>query len=275
MQSLVPQLTARKLIRRAGTATAVLALLLAGCKPPQQADPTKVEKVGLVLLNAGVGTGDASGQASFVELTAARAEELMRSPFGSQVGTCTVSTSQAPEDGSVSAAPGGASLLAGDITLRVAGKVYGLLERGDDGRYTLRASDPLPAAGLSLKLAGTGAFPAFNDVAVSVGRTPELADGFDASAVTVGTEFAWNPGTPGAGLLLVGTSDDGAVAYSCLADDAAGKFRFPEDTREELTSAGYASGSLATLARISTTQARSGSALLLVNTVRLTDLGAE
>ena len=107
------------------------------------------------------------------------------------------------------------------------------------------------------------------------GQAPAPADAFDTSAVTVGTEFAWNPGTVGAALLLVGASDDGSVAYSCLADDAAGTFRFPETTRDELTSAGYDSGNLATLARISATQARSGSALLLVNTVRLTDLGAK
>lgn len=275
MQSSVPQATPRKLLRYAGLATAVLALTLAACKPPVKADPTKVDKVGLVLLNAGTGAGRASGQAAFVELTAARAEELMASPFGAQIGTCSVSTSGAPSVGTPADAPRGASLLAGDMTLTVGAATYGLLERGDDGRYTLRATDPLPASDMKLKLAGTGAFPAFSDVVLKAGAAPELAGGFDPSAVTTATEFAWTPGAAGAALLLVGASADGAVAYSCLADDAAGTFRFPEATRDELTSAGYDSGNLATLARISATQARSGSALLLVNTVWSTDLGAE
>lgn len=254
-----------------------LALLLASCQKQPQPTPGTVDRVGLVLLNQAAATGAPSGQASFVALTAARAEELMNNPFGTQVGTCVVSNAAAPRIGTVVAGAGGSRLNAGNLVLRTAAGSYGLLERDDDGRYTMHASEPLPEAGLSLRLAGTGAFPAFSGVAVNTGKAPQLAGGFDPAAVAADSEFGWTPGSANGAILLVGTGagTGGVVAYSCLARDDLGHFEFPEATRAELAAAGFTTGSLDTIARVSTTQAHSGTALLLVNSLRTTYLGGD
>lgn len=263
----------RKSSRGAAAALALLALTLVGCRPQQQPDPASVDRVGLVLLSQATEVGAPAGQATFVELTTKRAEELMGSPFGAQVGTCDVSAAAAPTGGSVIGAPSGNRLLAGTIQLLTGATAYGSLERGPDGRYSLPAAlAPLPTDGLSLQLAATGAFPAFNNVTVATGKTPTL-QGFDAANITVNTRFGWTPGGANSAIILVGS--DGTVAFSCVADDSLGAFSFPEATRAELTNAGFGTGSLDTLGRLTTTQARASSALLVVGALRLVNLGTE
>ncbi len=279
MQSSMPQ-PSTTLLGRARLAAVVgtcLALLLASCQNQPQPQPGTVDRVGLILLNQAAATGAPIGQASFVALTAARAEELMSSPFGTQVGTCVVSTATAPATGTVGTGAGGSRLNAGDILFSTGSGTYGLLEREDDGRYTMHTTEPLPTTGLRLRLVGTGAFPAFTNVAINTGTAPELAPGFDPAAVTVDSEFGWTPGSAGSAVLLVGTGTGtaGVVAYSCLAQDDLGHFEFPETARADLAAAGFTTGSLDTLARVSTTQARSGTALLLVNSLRTTYLGGD
>ncbi len=277
MQSskLNPRVTSYARWRWLGIVSACLAILLAGCQNPAQPKPGTVDRVGLVLLNQTAAAGVPTGQASFVALSAARAEELMKNPFGTQVGTCVVSAAAAPASGAVGAGATGSRLNAGDLLFSTAAGAYGLLERDEDGRYSMRTTEPLPESGLTLQLAGTGAFPAFSDVAVNTGPAPELAHGFDAGAVTAETEFGWTPGAANGAILLIGTGagTGGMVSYSCLAQDELGHFAFPEATRAELTAAGFTTGGLDTIVRISTTQARVGTALLLVNSLRTTVVG--
>jgi len=262
--------------RAAAIMLACLTLLLASCKPQPQPSPQpgSVDRVGVVLLSQSARLGAPSGQATFVELTAARAEELLDSPFGAQVGSCDVSAATAPAAGPMTPGVTGNRLLAGNITLKLDGAAYGSLERGLGDRYALQgATHPLPTTGLTLDLQGNGAFPAFSNVSLDSGPAPELAAGFDASSVTVNTEFEWAPGTAGSMILLVGSS--GTVAFSCLVDDQPGRFSFPSATRTELTDAGFTTGSLDTLGRIVTHQQRAESALLLVGAVRLVNVGTD
>lgn len=263
----------RKASRGSTALLALLALTLVSCRPQPQPDPASVDRVGLVLLSQTGELGAPAGQATFVELTAKRVEELMSSPFGAQVGTCDVSTAAAPSGGSVIGAPSGNRLVAGDVLLRAGATDYGSLERGPDGRYSLPTTiAPLPTSGLTVQLAATGAFPAFNNVTVATGQTPTLL-GFDSANISVDTQFGWTPGTANSAIILVGS--DGPVAFSCVADDSLGAFSFPEDTRAELTIAGFGTGSLDTLGRLTTTQARASSALLVVGALRLVNLGTE
>lgn len=265
-----------RLTRGVAITIACLTLLLASCKPQPQPDlqPGSVDRVGVLLLSQSAQLAAPSGQATFVELTAVRAEELMNNPFGTQVGSCEVSTAAAPAIGAVAPGVSGNRLLAGNVALKHDGGVYGSLERNLDGRYVLQgATQPLPTTGLSLDLQGNGAFPAFSNVSIDSGQTPELAAGFDASSVTVNTEFEWAPGTAGSAIILVGSS--GAVTFSCLVDDLPGRFSFPSATRKELTDAGFGTGSLDTLGRITTHQERAESALLLVGAVRLVNVGTD
>ncbi len=266
----------RRLTRGFTVTIACLTLLLASCRPQPQPEPQpgSVDRVGVVLLSQSQGLGAPSGQATFVKLTAARAEELMNSPFGVQVGSCVVSTTSAPAVGSVAPSASGNRLLAGSVELRSGGESYGLLERGQDGRYALlAATQPLPTSGLILNVHRTGAFPAFTNVAIDPGQTPELAAGFDATSVSVNTEFAWVPGTANSAIILVGSS--GTAAFSCLVEDLPGTFSFPEATRAELTDAGFTGGSLDTIGRITTNQVRADSALLVVGALRLANVGTD
>ncbi|MBW7915539.1 MAG: hypothetical protein H3C53_02460 [Trueperaceae bacterium] len=250
----------------AAAALACLATVLASCRPQDQLAPGSVDRVGVVLLTQ-AHAGAAAGQATFVALGTARAERLLAEPFGEQLGTCRVASAAAPGTGPASPAAGGNRLLAGDPTLHVGGSTYASLTRDENDRYHLAgATGPLPAA-LTVDIAATGGFPAFAGVPVDTGSEPVVAPGFDANGVTVDTVFGWTPTTGKAAVLLVGSS--GGVSYSCLADDSLGAFVFPDATRQELVDAGFATGTLDTLGRITTTQARSGSALLMVNTLRL------
>lgn len=269
-----PNSTDRLLKRGSIALLACLAAVLVSCdKQPAPADPTTVDRVGIVLLSQTSEAGAPAGQATFVELGAARAQELMENPFGEQVGTCRVSVAGAASDGAIVPAPGGQRLNAGSVVLRADNAPYGTLVRGQDDRYGFQATpDPLPAS-MSLRVQGTRAFPGFGDVAVSTGAAPELSSAFDTGNVTASTQFAWTPGAAGAVVLLVGS--DGDVTFACVADDAAGTFKFPEVARDELTGAGFDGGTLDVIGRITTTKARSGSALLLVGALRLAYVGAD
>lgn len=252
-------------------AVACLVTVLASCKPQEQLEPGSVDRVGVVLLSQAP-TGAVTGQATFMALASARAEQWLAEPFGDQVGACRVATASAAAADPTAPTNGGNRLLAGDVTLLAGGNAYGALTRGADDRYHLEGgTTPLPAA-LTVRLAATGAFPAFAGVAVDTGSEPTVAPGFDASGVTVDTVFGWIPGVTRAAVVLVGSSN--GVSYSCVADDALGTFAFPDETRQELTDAGFTTGRLDVLGRISTTQARSGSALLMVNTLRLANTGS-
>lgn len=258
--------------RRSALGLACLALVMASCQPPERKpEPAAIDRVGLVLLSQGAGA--AAGQATFVKLPSARAEELFANPFGAQLGACQVSVGAPALTGAVTSAPSGDRLSAATVELRSSAGAFGKLERGADGRYALTgATEALPES-LTLRQAASGVFPAFPSVKVDTGAAPTLAPGFSAMDVTAETRFGWLPGAAGSAVVLVGSS--GNVTFSCVADDALGAFRFPAETRAELTEAGFGTGTLDTIARIATTQARSGSALLLVSSLRTTDLGGK
>lgn len=261
---------ATRAVARRGALVACLALVLASCQPPERKpEAAAIDRVGLVLLSQGASA--AGGQATFVKLPTARAEELLANPFGAQLGTCQVAVGAAALPGAVTGAPSGDRLSAAAVELRTSAGAFGKLERGAEGRYSLTgATEALPES-LTLRQAASGVFPAFASVQVDTGAAPALAPGFAATAVSAETRFGWLPGKAGAAVVLVGSS--GNVTFSCVADDALGAFSFPAETQAELAEAGFGTGTLDSIGRITTTKARSGSALLLVSALRTTHPG--
>lgn len=252
---------------------ALLTLVIAGCGPTPLPEPDTVNRVGVVLLSQADGAALPTGQAAFVRLTEPRSSDLLDNVLSGDVGTCVVAGQAAASAGPVAGTFGGTRLSVPSIALASNGSPFARLRQVEHGTFVLEeAGGPLPSTGLTLSVPAGGAFPAFNNVAVATGEPPELASGFDPNAIEVATEFRWTAGAAGAALLLIGSGN--GVTFSCLADDAAGAFSFPEETRDALTAAGFSSGGLETLGRLSTSSVTDGaSARLVVGTLRLASLG--
>lgn len=265
--------------RRRLTALAVysvaLLVVIAGCGPSPKVEPDLVSKVGVVILAQTEGAAAPEGQATFVELTEARAKDLLEGSLSPAVGTCIVGALGAAATGAVAPAPGGARLNVANGALRVDGLPYGELRPTDAGAYGLvGATAPLPASGLTLTVPAGATYGGVDSLTVSTGSQPALAAGFDASTISLDTEFLWEAGSGAATLLLFGAGS--GVTFSCFADDAAGSFEFPEATRGELSAAGFTTGELNLLGRLTTTTATVGdSDLLLVGALRISTLGGD
>ncbi len=253
---------------RWATLLTCLGAVLVACRPPEGSPAGFVDRIGVVLLSEAP-SGKVSGQATFTRLEAPRAAAQVAAPLGAQVGSCRVTGDVDPSAGPIAPGATGNRLNAGNATFRAGGTDYASLSRTDSGHYQFAgATEPLPAT-LSFDLAVSGAFPSFTDLSVATGTALRLADTVDPDAITTETEFAWDPGEAGSAVILIGSG--GGTAFSCLADDATGTFAFPEATRQELAAAGFAGGKLDVVGRITSTQATSGSSLLMINALRLTD----
>lgn len=253
--------------------SAALLVVIAGCGPRPKAEAGLVSKVGIVILAQTEGAAVPTGEAAFVELAEARTKGLMESSLSPAVGTCTVGDAAVAFTGTAATAPGGARLNVANGVLSVDGLVYGELQPTHTGAYRLAgATEPLPVAGLTLTVPAGTTFAGVDSLAVPTGSQPELAAGFDASAIGLDTEFHWQAGAETATLVLIGTGS--GVTFSCFADDAAGSFAFPEETRTELSAAGFTTGELNLLGRLTTSTTTVGdSDLLLVGALRITSVG--
>lgn len=265
-------ITSMSVLRRGGSALLCLVAALVACKPPESTPVGSIERIGVVLLSEAP-SGAVFGQATFTRLGSARPEALLAAPFGAQVGACRVTSAGGSAADPVIPGTNGNRLNAGNVTLRAGGAEYASMTRTDPGSYAFAgAAEPLPAR-LSIDLGATGAFPGFPNLGVAAGAAPELAGEVDLTAITADATFSWQPGEAGAAAILIGS--DGGVSFRCLADDAAGTFTFPDATRLELEDAGFTTGTLTVFGRMTTTQATSGSALLMINILRLANLGNE
>lgn len=251
-----------------------LALVIASCGPNPKPETDAISRVGVVLLSQVGDSAIPTGHGSFAQLTQERAKELMEQPLGAEVGTCTVMQLGSGVAGPIVNAPNVGRLSVPDLNLAANGVAYAQLQQAESGSFTLvGATAPLPSSGLTVSLPASSTFPAFNNMAVATGEAPILEAGFDPDAIDTTTEFRWVAGESGAAMLLIGSGNN--VTFSCLADDAPGAFSFPEETRDALTSAGFVTGNLETLGRLSMSSATDGgSAQLLVGTLRLASLGA-
>lgn len=276
--------------RRLGTHPALLLLALtlavAGCKPPpeEDPDPAMVDRVGLVAISQAGDNELPTGQATFTALDAPHPASDLTGPFGAEFGSCQVdSLRSAPSDSVGSTDLNQTALNAGPIHLHSKNAAWGEIRQDANGTFTLDATGPLPAAPITLSLEPSGAFPGFNEIVVDSAKAPlvELSGTTQDGLITPATTFSWSPnGSRGAegltptqetALLLVGIG--GETIFSCLIHDSPGTFSFPEETRAELEAAGFKNGTLVSVGRLSTTEERSGSAVLLVGVLRLTSQG--
>lgn len=231
-----------------------------------------IDRVGLVLLSQVGPTGSPLGQAIFVELGSELTASTFDHPFGAAVGTCMVGLQRMAANALPAAVPSAKRLTAGSITISAGGAGFGTMTGPHDGTYELTdATGPLPNEGVTLSVSASESFPAFPSVSIHPATAPVLDAAFDPADVRLGSEFAWQPGEPGSAVLLMGHGD--GVSFSCMADDSAGSFVFPEETKARLSSAGFVSGTLNTVGRMKTVQAVNGGAHLLLGTVQLAVVG--